>query len=285
MSTAMSWNASNSREVRAATRSKWGALRLGLVLAVLGDVLFLGLATLGLTLVGPAGASLVARLGLEGTQDAVDLGWIVICAGALPAYGLGLLGRWSCLVSSTQAHGAKDLQFACLLCSILAPGCFVAAHFLGGQATYEALERGLGGLTGLDPLNKGVILQSVGVLVFLLGVALFGASARALRMCLNGPEDAARLSAAQWLLWFLVGGTVGVFLQPHAGLRQAMLPVLAFSWLVCLAWHGLFILGTGRQIARVLRQRQSRVVPAAPAEEVEAGAVPLRSAAYFRRRA
>jgi hypothetical protein len=284
MSTAVTWNASNSRQVTAATRTKWGDVRLGLNLAVIGDLVFLGLGLLGLMLVGPAGASTAARLGLDTSEDVVTLGWLVVCAGALPGYGLLVLGRWRCLVSAPQGHGAKDFQFACLLCSLLAPACFAAAHFLGGKATYLALERGLGGLTSLNPLSKGVLLQYVGLLVGLLGVVLFGAFAGALTRCLRGPSDPPRGSLSLWLIGFLVGGTVGVFLQPHRVLRDNTLSVLAVIWLICLLWQTLLIRGTSRYIARVLRQRESRVAtPTIPVEKsVEAGQVSLRSAAYLR---
>jgi hypothetical protein len=275
MDTPIKWNASASRQFTTVARPRWGQVRLGLLLAVVGEVLFLGLGLLGLALLRPLNEPAAALFVVE-PEDIDALGWLLVSVGALLGCGLVLVGQFHCLRYAPQSHGAKDSQYACLFCSLLAPACFTAAHFLGGKATYAALRRSFGGLASLDLLGTGILLQFAGALMALLSVLLFTSFARAVVRCVC--DEGSRVGGLYfWFVAFLFGGTVGLFLEARRTFRQGLLPLLALAWLLCLVWHTHVLHHASRRIARALRKQKSRVLPTGPV----AGQVVLQVASYL----
>src|SRR5262245_62810514 len=148
MNTPIRWNASVSRVAAAVVRPKWAEVRRGLILAAVGYSCLLVFLLPGLFLVWSAqqGGPTEALLGV-GTDIATVLGWVLTGIGG----GLGGLlllgGQWRCLSSAPQSHGAKEFAFVCLCASIVVPGCFGVAYFLGGDES--VILQGAGGCLGL----------------------------------------------------------------------------------------------------------------------------------------
>ncbi len=276
MDTPIKWNASASRQFATVARPRWRQVRQGLILAAVGEALFLGLGLLGLSLLGRLNEPAASLLVVE-PEDVDALAWLLVSLGALLGYGLVLVGQFHCLRYAPQGHGAKDLQFACLLCSLLPPACFAVAHYLGGQATYAALGRSFGGLARLDLLATGTLLQFAGVLTGLLSVLLFTGFARAVVRCLDDSDSGRAGGLYFWFVAFLLGGSVGVFLEARRTFRQEALPLLALAWLLCLLWHTHVLHHASRRVARALRKQNSRLLPAGPV----AGQVVLQVASYL----
>jgi hypothetical protein len=273
MSTSIKWNACGSREVTTVARPRWRKLRQGLVLAGLGDILVLTFGLQALVLLGPLGVRVVTRLGLE-AEDASLLGLTLAGLALLLGYVLALVGRWCCLIYAPQGHGAKDLQFACLLCTLIAPACFVLAHFLGGAETYAVFREDPVALVDIGLLQGGVVLQLTGLLVGLLGVLLFSGFTRAVRHCLRD-EKTGRFF---WFVAFLLGGTIGLVLEARRTHIPEIVEALAAAWLLCLLWHALLVRGTARRLAEFLRTHGSRVLPPGPGAPPRSGQVTLRTA-------
>jgi hypothetical protein len=280
MNTPIKWNACGSREVSAIARPRWREIRHGLVLAVGGNVL-LAPGLLGLLLLTRSlSEQWLAPLALE-PEDAGIIGVVLAGLGVL-GYVVGLVGRWRCLFHAPQGSSAKELQFACLLCYLVAPVCFVIAHFLGGQATYAALRSGPEALVGLDFLNGGVLLQVTGLLLVLLSVLLFSGFARAVARCMRDERGVSAGGRFFWFVAFLFGGTIGLFVEARHSARPETVPVLALGWLLCLLWHTWLMRGTSRRLARLLKSQGSRVVPVRPASPSRAaGQVVLQAATYL----
>jgi hypothetical protein len=282
MSTSIKWNASASKEVSAVARPRWKQLRQGFGLAVTGQVWFLALALPGLLLLGPLGWR-VARLCHLEADDTLALSLLLLGGGALVGYGLVLLGQWRCLTYAPQGHSAKELQFACLLCSLMAPPCFVAAYFLGGAELYPALAHDPSALRDVNLLSGAVVLPLAGFLLALTSALLFSGYARAVARYLKDADCPRRVTAYFWFVLFLLAGTAGLLPQARRSSRLDVWVVLVAAWLVCLAWHALLIRGAGRAIARVLAQAKSGLRPAVAVEGRKTGHVALRAAAYFGR--
>src|SRR5262245_42893371 len=90
MKTPIKWNSSGSRQVSTAGRPRWKEIRQGLVLALLGNALFVLFALAGLLLVGSRGGAVVSSLGID-FDDAIPLALTLAGAGALIGYGFVLL--------------------------------------------------------------------------------------------------------------------------------------------------------------------------------------------------
>jgi hypothetical protein len=287
MSTQIKWNASGSREVAAVARPKWREVRQGLVLALMGHILLLGPGLLGLVLIGPLADRAPDLVRLDET-DSAYLAKALLACGAGLGYLLLLLGQWRCLTRAPQGHGAKDLQFACLLCSLLVPLCFLTAHYLGGTATYTAFRDGLSEMIDLDPLNPGVLLQILGVVLGVLAALLFSGFTGALARCL-GANKGGVVNVYFWFVAFLLGGTVGVVLQvrryvPPDVLRLLLL-VLVLSWLFAWLWHVMILGGAARRITRFLRDRRSGSIPLRGPLAREKGQVTMKTAEYLYKKA
>jgi hypothetical protein len=277
MATAIAWNPSGSREVRTTARPKWKGIRQGLSLAMLGYLGFVVLAVPCLVLALPRGGSIVELVGLD-AEFASSLGWALVELGALGGYGLVLLGQWRCLVHAQQAHAAKDIQFACVLCGLLAPACFAASQYLGGADNYVLLGRGIGSLDDLRILAGGGVLQLVGVLIVLLNILLFTSFARAVRRSLGEPDGGVK--AFLWAIAFLVGSTVGFLLNAQYLPSRNAWPVIGLCWLLCLVWLALLLRRTAQAVARFSR-RASGVVPSVRALEPAGGQVTLRATSFL----
>jgi hypothetical protein len=277
--TTIKWNASASRQVTAIARPKWKELRWGLSMSLVGQPLALTSGLAGLYLVATMGGPLGARLDVS-PDDAVLIGW-TLTGGSLLGYALLLAGQWRCLVSAPQGCGAKDLQYACLLCTFAAPLCFAGGHYLGGEATYEALEQGPRELLRLGLLGGGPLLQLVGLAMALGGVLLASAFARALCRFLKNADAARGVTCYFWFVAFLLGATVGLFTQTGRHTPQGVLPLLALAWLICLLWHSLLLQGAGRLIGRILRGERPAGAPPEPVSTVQPGQVVLKAADYL----
>jgi hypothetical protein len=279
MSSSIKWNASASRQVSTIARPKWRELRGGLTLALVGQPLALVLGLVGLYLLATWGGALGARLDLD-PDDAALIGWVPI-GGALLGYVLLLAGQWRCLLYAPQGCGAKDVQFACLLCTFAAPLCFAGGQLLGGAATFAALEGGPAELIQLDLLGGGPLLQLTGLAFALGGILLSSAFARAVCRFLNDADGARGVTCFVWFVAFLVGATVGLFLQSGRTTPQGVLPGLALAWLLCLLWHALLVCGAVRLIGRVLRGEHLAGAAPEPASTTQPGQVVLRAADFL----
>jgi hypothetical protein len=281
MDTPIKWNASSSRQVTI-TRPKWAEARQGLLLALAGHVLLFVLGAPGLIFLGPLGESVASRLGLE-PKEAPMIGLTLAGLAVLLGWGLVLLGQLRCLIAAPQGNGAKELLFACLLCSLAAPLFPVIGHFLGGAANYPALLRGPAGLPELQFLNGAGLVQLVGALLALTGALLFSGFARAVERYLGDTSRASGIVCFFLFVLFLLGGTAGVFLHARHRVPPAVWSCLAIGWLLCLFWHTVVLHGASRCIARSLRQQRSRVVAATQPETFARGQVVLTVAAYMNR--
>ncbi len=279
MNTPIKWNTCGSREINVVARPRWREIRHGLWFAVLGNLLLLGGGLLGLLfLLGMLDEPLLSRLGLA-PEDA-EFVWLLPAGLAVLGYVLVLVGQWRCLFHAPQSSSAKEMQFACLLCFLFAPVCFVAAHFLGGKATYAALRSGPEALVSLDVLQAGVLLQLTGLLLLLLSVLLFSGFARAVVRCLRDERGVRVAGLYFWFVAFLLGGTIGLLVEARHSARPEVVPALALGWLFCLLWHTLLLRGTRRRLGRVLKTQNSRLLPTRPPAQAN-GQIPLQAAAYL----
>jgi hypothetical protein len=271
------WLNRASKTITVPVRPNWRKLHQGLVVAGLGEMLGLVFGLLALLFLGPLGGPVVTWLGLT-LPDADVLGLALAGLFALLGYLVALLGRTFCLFYAPPGHGARRLQFACLLCSLVAPGCFVLAHFLGGAETYAVLRRHPTEIVDIGLLHVAVLLQLAGLLVGLLGVLLFSGFTRAVGTALRD-ESAGRMAVRYfWFVGFLLGGTLGLVLEAQRSHHPETLPALAAGWLICLLWHTLLVQGTARRLAHFVRLHGSRVLPPRPVVNPRAGQVTLRTA-------
>src|SRR5262245_55381336 len=283
MDAQIKWNSSNSRQVPALVlaRPRWKEVRQGLMLALVGNLLALVLGPGGLILLVLEGGPIATRLDLS-LEAGTLLGATVAATGALFGYALVLAGQWRCLLNAPQGHGAKDILFACLFCTLVAPVCFIVAHFLGGSASYAVFERGPRELRDLDYLSGGVMLQMAGLILGLGSVVMFSAFARAVSRCLNDAAGSRGVTCYFWFGAFLVGATIGLTLEARGNTLNRVLPGLGLAWLLCLLWHTLLIHGAVRRIGRVVSGERLREAPV-PGSPVQQGQVVLQAAAYLHR--
>jgi hypothetical protein len=263
MDAAIKWNASPSRQITTLDHPRWRQLRQGLILALVGQPFALLLGLAGLYLVTASDGPLTSRLDAT-PEDVSILGWMLV-GGGLFGYVLQVAGAWRCLFFAPQGHGAKDFQFACLLCVLAAPVCFAAAHYLGGEAVYAALQQGPDRLLRPDMLRAGPLLFLAGVACVLAGILLSSAFAGALSRCLNDVNAARTATAYFWFAAFLLGATVGLILQAGRTRSAGVLPGLGAAWLLCLLLHAMLIHGTARRVGRFLRGERLKAAVKAPA--------------------
>jgi hypothetical protein len=244
--------------VHTIARPKWEEVRQGLSRAALGYVCLLVLGLPGVFLVwlahqiGPS-----APLFGLGVDDTATLGWVLAGTGAVLGYLLLLAGQWRCLAYAPQSHSAKEVAFACVLCSVMAPAALGAAYFLGGPETYEVLQMGPAGLTKGTFFQGGGILQLTGVALGFFSVLLFSGFLRSLARCHGDEKRVRSIACFVWFASFLVGSTAGLFL--HAGSQALLAPwaVLALGWGLSLVWHLVLILAARRGIQRALQRKKS----------------------------
>jgi hypothetical protein len=279
MSTVIKWNASASRQVPTIARPRWREIRQGLTLAIPGLPLPLALALLGLCLVSTPSGLLAGLLRLP-PEDAGVTGWVLVGTGLL-AYAVVLVGQWRCLNFAPQGRGAKEVQFASLLCGLAAPPFFAIAQLLGGSATFVALQGGPAELARLDLLAPGTVLQMAGLAACLGGVLLQSAFARAVCRCLDDVAGSRGVSWYFWFVAFLVGATGGLLMQVGRATPQGVLAGLGLSWLLCLIWHSLLIHGAAGRIGRFLGGERSRDPAQAPGATPRSGQVALEAAAFL----
>jgi hypothetical protein len=278
------WNTSASKQVPTLAHPKWRQVRQGLILALAGQPLTLVFGLAGLYLVAVPDGPLAARLNLP-LEDASLVGWILV-GGGLFGYLLLLAGVWRCLLFAPQSHGAKDLQFACLLCTLIVPVCFGLSLYFGSKPVYAAVQSGPGDLLRLELLRPGPLLHLAGLGCGLMGVLLFSAFARAVSRCLNDADATRTVTWYFWFVAFLMGATVGLILQAKRTTPYGMLPGLGTAWLLCLFWHALLIYGTVRRVGRTLRGWRPSLAPVPVADPGETprrpGRVVLEAANYLR---
>jgi hypothetical protein len=282
MSAVIKWNTSASRQVKAVTLPKWHAVRQGLVLALFGQSLALLLGLAGLVLVATKRGALAEWLSLI-PEDAVIIGWGLL-GGSLFGCLLLLVGQLCCLSGAPDGHGAKDLLYVWMHCTLVVPACFAGAQFLGGSATYAALERGPAHLLDVGLQQGGPLIQLIGLAVILVGVLLFGAFVRALHRCLNDDKGTRSVTSFFWFVAFLIGATGGLFLQAGRTLPPSLYPGMGVAWALCLLWQGLLVLGAVGRIGRFLSGEQPAGRSPEPVVQAKPGQVVLQAAAYLPRR-
>jgi hypothetical protein len=280
MDTALKWNSCGSREVRTLARLRSREIRHGLILAMVGDVLLLGPGFFGLLLTGAAGEEVLQVRGLS-PGDAALLGPAVALFALVIGYPLGLIGRWWCLLSSPEGNIAKEWQFACLLCFLVTPGCFVLAYFLGGANPVAAF-CSTNSLAKFDFLSSAAFVQLIGLVVGVLSLVLFSRFIRAVIRYL--PEDATQEGATQgvgrffWFIAFVLGATSGLVLEAREPL-PATWWALTVGWVVCLLGHTAQLSSASRRFALAEQGKVSQQVPTPKAEE-KSGPVVLTEAVF-----
>jgi hypothetical protein len=267
MASRVTWNASNSKVVKALVGSKWPEIGRGLHMIALGEVAWMLFVVPVLFLAWmpfhtPALAE-VRRL-LTREDELVLLGLVIVGAGTLIAFVLALLGTWRCLMHAPQRHGAKELLFACLNSLVLGPGLLVASHFFGGARNYEWLERGLEGLQDVRFLHPGTLMQLGGGLLCLIGFLLFTQFLRVVAQCFDDEEGARNVERYFFFVCLVVGGSIGVFfcLKYLSNAREVLLG-LAAGWLAGLVWHTGLVLATRRRIGECLARLEEQRRPGA----------------------
>ena len=248
------------REVAPVIRPKWQEIRPGLLLAVVGHALLLGLALPGLLLAGPLNGRAASLLRRE-PSGAGALGLALLGAGALAGYALVLAGQWRCQRYAPPGDRTRELQSACLFCSLTAPPCFVVAYFLGGAETYAALARDPGSLREINLLNRAGLLHVTGLVVGLLSVLFFSGFAGTVARHLGDEERVRSAKAYFWYVAFMLGGTAGMLLEARNAPRLDGWAVLAVGWFVSLPWHALVVLRACRSIASAAESQKAAERP------------------------
>jgi len=283
MNTPVKWNSSNSREVGALGSRKWEEVRSGLTLAVGGAFGLLVLGAAGAAFLSPMGRPLVAYLGLSDEGAALVGQGLVGLAVAL-CYLLVLMGQWRCMNHAPQGHGAKELMFAGLLSTLVAPTLLLVVHFVIGYETYGAFHTGPGGLANFDVLRPGGVLQVGSVVLLLVSFLLFAAFARAVNRYLRDEKRAAGVTTYFWFVAFLIGATGGLLLHGRQALQRDVVIALVAGWVCFLLWHTLLLHGTARCVSKVLRQPRGTSAPPPKTPGTPApGQVVLSVQSYFQK--
>jgi hypothetical protein len=284
MSAVIKWNTSASRQVTTLARPKWNAIRQGLALALVGQPLALMFGFAGLALASAPGGEFADRL--DFTPDDADLIGKALIGGGLLGCLLFLAGQLRCLGSAPQGHGAKDLLYACLLCTLAVPACFAGAHFLGGDVTFTAIDRVPANLLELSLQGGGPVLQLAGLVLILGSMLLLCAFVRAVLRCLNDAVGVRAVTCYFWFVAFLLGGTAGVAMQARGVVPPGVYVALGLAWLLGLLGQGLLICFASRRIGRFLRGvlRPAGPPPARPDSMPTPGQVILEASAFLPRR-
>jgi hypothetical protein len=267
VSPAVSWNGSGNSLLHLRTRAKWHEVGRGLQLSLLGSTFLVLVGLPGALLAWVAaygGSAWRIRLAMQGEESSAQvIGLAVLAVAGLVGGGLILLGRWMCLVNAPQRHGAKELMFTCLLCSVTGVGLLAAAHYLGGAQNYAVFRRGPDALDLGDFLHSAGTLQVLGLLLLLGSSLLFSRFLHASVRYFEDARRARRLDGYFVLLCFVLGGTGGVFLFPRGSEHRATaLAVAAGCWLLCYVGNLYLVADARRGIAAALARRRSGEVPA-----------------------
>lgn len=279
MNTPIKWNTSPSGMIFALARPRWAEVRQGLTLVQAGLLFLLTVAAPGLLLTRLAfrESPLVSAAGLS-AADVAQLGWLLAGLGGVLACGLLLAGQWRCLSYAPQGQGAKEILFACLLCSLTVPLCLVAGYCLDGA-------------DGPAPFRAADVLRLAGMLLGLLSVVLFNAFLRAVGRSLDGARRGRAVACHLSFVGFLLGGSAGVLVAPGQSFHGDARLVLGLGWFLCLVWHLLLIRAASRCVVRALHAKgrlsgPARALPPGRSQTPfgNEGQVELQVAALFRKR-
>jgi hypothetical protein len=276
---ALKWNHSGSRELPIVGSPRWLAMRQGLRLTMMGYVLMALGALGGAMLFSSAIEQITVR---PGTEDRASIPFSLALAGCILVGGhlLMLIGHFRCLLTAPQGNSSKELLFASVFCSIAMPLALLFGHLVGGAENYALVARGPRGLAELSLNQVSSVLQLAGLVFGLAGTLLFAGFLRGVRDYLR--ISTTSLTAFFWYMAFLVGGTVGVFLNAKRITNPDVWYALAFAWV------GGFLLHIGVVVAtlRGLGRRLNGLVPAeteTPAPAQPSGVILLRDGSFFPR--
>jgi hypothetical protein len=228
----------------------------GLALAALGHGLLLAVAVPGLLLAGLAARA--DRLGWLpgglGEEDAEGLGLFLAYAAAPLGSVLLLAGQWRCLRHAPQGNGAKEWMFCSLLCLLIAPVLFTAAHYTGGAANYVVFRQGLAAADDLTLFEAAGLFQLAGIALVLLSCLLFTQFQQAARRSLAEGTSSWLADAYCLFVFLLLGACAGPTFTSRLAARQVILQVLAVGWGLSWLWHFALILGSRKAIRATLRR-------------------------------
>lgn len=230
---------------------RWREVNGGLRLVALGYLVLLLLFLPSVALTWLARREVVAGFHLGAYHELCHLlGLLGASGAALLGYVLLLVGQWRCLVFVPRRHGAQELTFVCVLCLLVAPLAFLAAHLVGGEAPYRLWDEGVAGLGRLDLPAIGGGLQLVGLGLLVLNLVLFTQVMRVLALCLADQDSVRRGEAFLFVVCSLVGATVGAPLAPYADKSGPVIfVVLVLGWLTVLVWQTVLVFSSRRNIA------------------------------------
>jgi hypothetical protein len=278
---AAKWNTSDSREVSIVSRGKWKEIERGFTMALIGQGVLLVFIALAALAFSPFGMLYLLRLGLTRTEAAsVGVGALVV--GGILGYLLVVAGHWRCLLHAPQNHGAKDMQFASLLCLLTIPIFLVGGHFYCGPQFYTLLEYGFLDLRPMELVHQATVPFFAAFVLAVVSVLLFTCFARAVSFPIKDTGLSRGVSAYFWYVAFLLGGSGGILLEAQRWPQLQTWSLLGLLWVIFLLWHSYLTFRTSQAIAALVRRLGSGVRPALVDSKIEYGQVQLQTSAYRR---
>ena len=247
------------------TETGWRSVGRGLRLVMLGYVVLLCGAGLGLGLlrVGMMDTPVVRKVADPDDRDLVlAMGLLTLGLTALLSYALVLVGQWSCLMYSPQTQHAKELIYICFNCVLMASLLNGVGAYLDGGSTYAALRGGVDELDRLDLWSAGNLLQISSAVLGLFGAVVFSGYLRAVAGCFQDQSGARRVDLSLLLMGLLVGCSIGaLFCVQRLSFRAWAVPWLIGGWLLCFVLHLNAVNAVFRCLHANLGRGLSRQVP------------------------
>jgi hypothetical protein len=176
----------------------------------------------------------------------IIFGSLLMGASAFISYGMIMVGKWRCLMSSPERRAAKWLMFTCMLCLLVGPvlnGIFSVTG--AGADNYRALKKGRDGVADVKFEATGAILQLVGAALSLASTVLFVLFLRAVGSCFNSKTLVNGIHLYLLYVALLIGGTVQVSLNEGRALAKPdVVMALGLGWLGLALGYVLIIVAT-----------------------------------------
>jgi hypothetical protein len=165
-----------------------------------------------------------------------------------------LRGKWRCVISAPERHGAKWLMFASMICVCAGPALNFAAGFAAAPAATEEAVDAYGRpdaskaavlyAAQLRSLNAATVIRLAGSVIGVAGPIFFVLFLRAVHGCLGSFLGARFTELYLLFIVLLFAGSLSLLLDSNVRLQADLLIGLALGWVVATVWYFLLIVGT-----------------------------------------
>jgi hypothetical protein len=233
----------------------WIEMTKGLLTVVAGYVLSFANVAAGIALIwivtGGYRKSVVRVTGDDYTLLLAG-GGVLFFTSLFSAYLL-LRGKWRCVMSAPEHHGAKWLMFASMICVCAGPAMNFASGFVGApeamQAAADSHDKADASRVAalyverLRELDTAAFMRLTGSVLGVLGPIFFVLFLRAVHGCLGSFMGARFTEMYLLFLVLLFAGSLSLLLDSRVRIQADLLVALAIGWVVATVWYFLLILG------------------------------------------